>query len=443
MPEIRIHKSSLVEFLMFELPLGNKTIFSDIVLTLPSQLIVVEKNGDTLSAEVSDSTEFNFALTNPFKNEKESIHYLKNVFIKAVQDRVITLEKQGFGIIADLSGGYDSRGVLGGLSKITKNVDYFTFEYVWDESPWAQGIFEKMGSPGTYHKCSFKNVMDETEIGHLVYMTDGMVNYDTTSVSFNDLAYIKRTWPKKAGQFHGYGGEFIRRPFQYFSHSLFEMCNSHLYSALSIDHACKIIRINAQDYKKELTSYFNTYPEKAPQDQLRRFYYEYYFKSGAAIDNRERILSLVVNPFLSPPFLQAVFSRVPLKWISYNYYIKFMYEIDPRLTEYPIYNSSINLQSRLGIFGYEMVEWAFKFIIRTPTLFSVYNRLHKKKKTVKNTTLLEKFRLYYDSVSFSSKIFDRDVIESTLEEGDAKRRILTLLMYFKELEDRYKEKIVV
>ena len=71
MPEIRINKSSLVEFLMFEFPLGNKTIFSDIVLTLPSQLIVVEKKEDTLSVDVADSAEFNFALTNPFKNEKE------------------------------------------------------------------------------------------------------------------------------------------------------------------------------------------------------------------------------------------------------------------------------------------------------------------------------------------------------------------------------------
>ena len=95
--------------------------------------------------------------------------------------------------------------MLGGLSKTTKNVDYFTFEYVWDESPWAQGIFQKMGSPGRYHKCSFKNVMDETEISHLVYMTDGMVNYDTTSVSYNDLAYIKKAWPKKLASFMAMG----------------------------------------------------------------------------------------------------------------------------------------------------------------------------------------------------------------------------------------------
>jgi len=448
MPKIRINKSSLVEFLMFELPLGNKTIFSDIFLTLPSQLMVIQKTGDTLSMDVSDSTEFNFFLTNPFNNEKESIENLKDIFIKAVQDRVDTLEKHGYGIIADLSGGYDSRAVLAGLSKITKNVDYFTFEYVWNESSWAKGIFQQMGSPGMYHKCSFNNVMDETEFGHLVYMTDGTINYDTTSVCYKDLEYIKKNWPKKAGQFHGYGGEFIRRPFQYFSHSLTDVCDSRLYSALPIDLACKIIGINAHDYKKELTLYFNSYPEKSPEDQLRRFYYEYYFKSGAAIDNRERILSLVVSPFLSQSFLRAVFSRIPLTWIRYAYFIKFMYEVDPRTTNYPIYNSDINLQSKFGIFRYEIRERLNKFIARTPSLFSFYNNWFKKDTSNKGNELdhkaLEKFRLYYNSVSFSSTIFDRDVIESNLfiNKGDS-RRLLTLLIYFKEVEERFKEKIVV
>jgi hypothetical protein len=443
-PKIRINKSSLVEFLMFQFPLGNKTLFSDIFITLPSQMIVIQKNGDTLSIDVSSSADLNFVLKNPFNNEKESIEYIKDLFLKAVQNRVDTLEKQGYGIIADLSGRYDSRAVLAGLSKFTKNVEYFTFEYTQDESPWAKGIFQQLGSPGMYYKCSFNNVIDETEIGHLIYMTDGMINYKTTSGSYKDLEYIKKNWPRKAGQFHGYGGEFIRHPFQYFSNSLTEVCDSRLYSALSIDLACKIIRINCHDYKNELTVYFNTYPEKSPEDQLRRFYYEYFFRLGAGIDNRERILSWAVNPFLSPSFLRTVFSRIPLQWAGYNYFIKFMCALDPRLTKYPIYDSDINLQSRFGIFRYEIRERLNNFIIRTPSLFSLYKHPLRQKRTEKDTRLLEKFRFCYDSVSFSSTIFNREIIESNLfiNEGDTKR-LITLLIYFKELEDRFKEKIVV
>jgi hypothetical protein len=58
--------------------------------------------------------------------------------------------------------------------------------------------------------------------------------------------------------------------------------------------------------------------------------------------------------------------------------------------------------------------------------------------------LVKKFQYYYDNVSFSQRFFDREVIESNLLKNDHDtRRIVSLLIFFKELEARFKEKIEV
>lgn len=451
-PKIRLNKSSLAEFLMFQFPLGNKTLFFDVFILQPSQYIVIQKKPDDISIQVNDSAEFNFILKNKFKDERESIAYLKDEFIESVENRVATLEKHGYAIFADLSGGYDSRTVLAGLSKCTKNVDYFTNEYIRDESPWAEGIFKQLGSPGIYHKCSLKNGREEKEIGPLVYKTDGMINYATTSVCYNDLEYIKKNWPQKSSQFHGYGGEFTRHPFKIFFHSLETMCEAGIYSQLPVNDACNIIGIDPDEYKKELKSFFDAYPEKNPDDKLKRFYYEYYYKLGAGIDNRERILCWPVSPLKNLSSMHAIFTQIPLKWTGFNYFIKFMNDLDPRLKNTPIFNSNINLQSPVSIRAYEIRYRSEKLLIAllktyAPSILNFYQLKkydYRKKKSDHYYKSLEKFRHHYNSVSFSSKIFSRDLIESNLFKNESDTlNIVTLLIFFKEIEDRFKEKIIV
>jgi hypothetical protein len=447
MPKIRLNKSAMAEFLMFQFPLGNKTIFQEVFQLRPSQMIVVHKIPGNISVEVSGSADFDFTVYNPFQNEKESIDRLKDVFLECVSTRVDTLERDGYGIFADLSGGYDSRTVMAALSKYTKNVDYFTFEYSQDESPWAKGIFQKLGSPGLYHKCSFKNTLDETGIGSLVYMTDGLVNYSTTSVCFKDLEYIKKTWPERAVEFHGSAGEFIRHPFQIFHHSLFDGVNAGLYSQMPLEVACNIVRIDPEEYRKELKSYFDSYPEKDPEGQLRRFYYDYFNKLGSGVDNRERILYWALNPFWSLPFLRIVFSRIPLNWIGFNYFVEFMKAVDPRLVQSPLFNKGVNLQSKISIklfdIRYTYGNLLFTFLkTRMPFILSRYNPWVKKEDPSNKKLLLKRYHEYSNKVSFSSDIFDSHSIESELftNAGDI-NCLLTLLIYFKEIEDRFNGKI--
>jgi hypothetical protein len=449
-PKIRFNRSSLAEFLMFQCPLGNKTIFCDIFQLQPSKCMVLQKNPDGISIEVTDSTNFNCILTEPFKNKKESIDYLKNAFFESIENRVATLEKHGYAISAILRGGYDSRTVLAGLCKCTKNVDYFTNEYVRDESYQAEGIFKQFGSPGIYHKCSFENRVDMDEIGSLIYKTDGMINYVTTAVCYHDIEYIKKNWPQKSCLFNGYGGGFTRHPFKIFSDSLVAMCEAEIYSQFTSYDACSIVQLDPLEYKKELKSFFDTYPEKNPEDRLKRFYFECYYKLGTGIDNRERILCWPVSPLMNVSSMRAFFTRIPLEWTGFDYFIKFMKELDPRLTQTPIFDSNINLQSQTGIMWYEIRYRSEKVIVALlktymPSVLDFYH-LRKYNYRVEDaenySRSLEKFRNSYQRVSFSSKIFNRDFIEVNLFRNKFDTRyIVTLLIYFKEIENRFPGKI--
>ena len=141
---------------------------------------------------------------------------------ESIKNRVETLVSNEYKLIADLSGGFDSRIVFGALAKQAKNVDYFTFEYIQDESIIAQDLFEKLNSPGTYSKLKFKNELDDSKLSEVVFKTDGLANYYTSYVCYNDLNYLYNYIPKeKTARFGGLGGEFFRHPFQLFINDVF------------------------------------------------------------------------------------------------------------------------------------------------------------------------------------------------------------------------------
>ncbi|MDR9816995.1 MAG: hypothetical protein RJR34_09530 [Candidatus Methanoculleus thermohydrogenotrophicum] len=452
MPRIQFDKPALAEYLMFEYPLGNKTIFKDVYRLQASEFLIARIQGQSVMLDVQKSADFDFVLKNPFSSKEESIKFLKATFLESVENRVRTLKENGYAIIADLSGGYDTRAVIGGLSKFTSDVDYFTFEYIQDESPCANAVFRMLDSPGSYHKLSFSQGTNDHALGELVYRTDGLVNHYSTSVCYHDVEQLKRVAPRKSARFSGLGGEFIRHPYVDYYRSLLEICEKGLYSTLSLEIACQIVKLDPDDYKKRLGEYFDSYPEKTPQDRLKRLYYEYYHNYvGAAAEDRERIHFWTVQPLWSLPFSRAIFSRVPLNWVGYRYYRDFLYSINPTLIRAPIYNSNVSLESPFSMALHEAR-------CRTVTFFqafgkSRYARVYKtaytlfkdlRHQTITNgrrETLLQGFYRYYNGLSSASDIFEPSVIrESLFRMEGTPFRILTLMIYLTEVQHRYREK---
>lgn len=465
-----LNKVSIVEHLLFEYTLGNKTLFHDLLRLEPSQGLQVFYDANNVRYDLFTTANFNFCLAKPFDSKSESLDYLSEVFIASVRDRVESTKRRENNLIADLSGGFDTRAVLGGLSKISQDVSYFTLDLVTgDESAYARQAFDECGSPGSFHIVNPDRNRPFHEIPSLVYKTDGLVDYWTTSACYDDARALKNQAPSPAYRFLGFGGEFIRHPYIQFYDSLEATIEKGFYSIQPVKTLCKLVNFQVKDFQENLHSFVGGLPEKNPNDLLRRFYYQYYkHLVGDAGEERGRIYFWSMAPLWSLEFIKTIFERVPLSWVGYAYFTEFLRRIDPRLLKAPIYKKpDLDLSSYESVSNYdirnkkrlqkvvavarreEILRWMNrpKSIIKSifPFLYSYYisRRYPQQKSLVWEITNQEQERDFvlgvYKSIEFLNDFFVLDDISKI--DGTVLMRLTTLGMYISELEKRFPGKV--
>ena len=354
LPQIEPDFTGITEFLMLGFTLGDKTYFNNIHRLEPYQAIVIEDFKQLNSYKVINTCEISYnrkktGLTREFILEK-----LANQLLNDTKNRLNKLRECDYEINSDLSGGFDSRALIGSLSKFDKNIKYFTYEYIQDESIVAHKIFNELGKPGSYIKLKFDNVLNEDNITDLVYKVDGSVDYLTTSICYNDTCSVKSTLDqnKKFAHFGGYGGEFIRVPTKIFFKSVLYGFNNNIYSSITIDNAISVFN-SVSLTKDEITKYFNENYRYNKEGQLRRFFYEY-SKHPLAGEERERLFYWTTHPMWSKDWVKTIYEEVPLKWTGYKFFIEFMKKIDEKLLNVPIYKRhELDMTSQKSINDYE------------------------------------------------------------------------------------------
>jgi len=362
-PKISLDKHALVEYLMFEFPLGDKTIYKDIYKIGSSGMAEVEFTNEKIDFHKQKSTDFNFILSQPVKNKKEGLKLLSQAFDEAVKSRVEKLSNLNYHISADCSGGHDSRVILAGLSKYRKDVDYITFEYIRDESTVAKQVFEKLDAPGNYIKLNFRNEINNRYLEEQIFKTDGLSNYKTTSVCYQDTEkMIYKLGENPLARFIGFGGEFIRKPPVGFKGSIKKNIADGSFSRLTLKNACSIVGLEINEYLHNLDKYVCSYPEKQKDDLLKRWYFEFSINFViAAGEERGRIFSWIATPMWALEFVKLYANRLPSSYLGYKYFINFMRMLDTRLLEIPIFDTNINLESKKEVWWYDL-KYKYTFL---------------------------------------------------------------------------------
>jgi hypothetical protein len=444
---IRLRKSSIVDFITFGYFLGSKTFFDGVSKLYPSKIIEVKKTNN-YSIRLDNSNEFNFVLTESFNSKKQSIIKLKDVFLESTKCRVNHLKEARYNMICDLSGGYDSRTILGGLSKFTNEITYFNFKYIRDESPWAKAIFEKLESPGKFEKLSFDNPIDYFSLNRLVYKTDGLVNLYSTAICYSDIKYLFNKNPNITARFGGLAGEFIRHPLKSYYKSIYWGIENGLYSSIKPEFACKMVNLNYKDYKEETIEYLASYDEKSDSDKLKHFYFEYYQNMvGGGAEDRERLHFWSVHPLWSNNFMRTILNQIPLDWTGFHFYIDFMKQINMGLLEVPIYDSNINLRSCLSnkMFDINFRKESYKrknyliFREEMNTFYRLYINHLKSREEKKNYAIEPELEyLFRNNIKQTISFFDKTLLENSWYEfGGQYNQLLTFMIYYNELLSRY------
>jgi hypothetical protein len=452
--KIELDLTGIVEFLMLGFTFGEKTLFKNISRLEPFQAIIIEDFNRINNFQIINTCEISYNRKKNGLTKKYLLEKLSNQFIHDTKNRLNRLRENGYEINSDLSGGFDSRALIGALSKFDKDIKYFTYEYIQDESVEAQKIFNELGAPGKYIKLKFDNVLDVDSITELVYKTDGLVDYLTTSICYNDASSIKYHLDQdnKFAHFGGYGGEFIRVPTKIFFNSVYYGFRNRFYSSITMDNAISLFNSNLF-IKDEISDYFDKNYRYNKEGQLRKFFYEY-SKLPLAGEERERLFYWTVHPMWSKNWIRTIYEEVPLRWTGFKFYINFMKKIQEKLLSVPIYKrDDLNMTSQRSINNYEKknkrqlsIKTRIKHIIKyyLPFISVILDRLtNNSSYTKEDENVYNQFLKYYNKLEKVKPFFNLERISQNINYfGNNYNRLITLVMYFVEIEKRYSDKIV-
>lgn len=339
------NNNNIAEFLSLGYNLRERTLSSLVSKTQPATLLTFDtKNGPTLKVETIYKDDFK--ITNRYESKQEAVNDLVKLFLEGCASRVQYAEKNGYDIVNTMSGGFDSRTVLGGIEKSNVRYTNLTYEYIQDESQIAKGVIDTVESKSEYVKLSFKNTPDLYNVNY-VLNTDGRVNVFTNSVCYNDMLEVRKHFgDRNIMYFGGFGGEYIRHPrypdFISFDKSFCAQANTFFFTP-------KICGSKYESIRKNIINDFDL-DSQSKEVLFKDLYNEYYQNlvrcSG---EDRTRMFYYTVQPMMSKDFILAIRHRLPLNWTGFTFYGMFLSALDKRLLDVPIYGKPDTFLSKSGL----------------------------------------------------------------------------------------------
>lgn len=344
--DLSVSKDNLVETLTLDFNLKDHTIFEKIYQTMPAQEIKCKCFDGNIQVEVRNTYDHCFETKNRYKSKKEAARDLAEKFLKGCQDRVQYAKENGYDIVNTMSGGFDSRTVLGGVERFVDSSQKYTnitYEYKQDESIVAKKMLDTIGTKSTYIKFSYENKVDYHN-SRLSFITDGKINSYTNSICYNDLKYGYDNYfkNKRIMYFGGFGGEFIRHPF--FSSAWNKGNIGRRFFSPTLQEARDVVGL------KEVIDIFKSIDANNNEAYCRKFYSEYYtkFVRGAG-EERMRMFYHTAQPLMAKDFILSARNRLPLSWCGFGFYKLFLSYINPKLTEVAIWGNRPKIDSTLSI----------------------------------------------------------------------------------------------
>lgn len=456
MSELKIDKLFLTQYLMYEYAFGNSAIFKNILRMgeasyIEASLVHNAESRGPIQISTTQYAKLGFDYANTTFSRSEAIAELQNLLQKSMRDRINTCGLYGYDQMIDVSGGYDTRMVLGLYAISSPGGIFFTHKLVTgDESI----IADKLGKlfSREIQSISADHSMILSEAAEVIYKTDGLVNVWTSLTAWRDSEEKKKYVQGKYAVFMGFGGEFLRHPLQptLFSKSPETFARKGLVpSSLDIDWASAIVNVSPTEVRNHLLDYFNTYPEQSTSGKIRRMYHEYYHKLVLAGEDRTRRLFWTVQPMWTIDLYGTTIKKILLKFATYSFFRDIMAEIDPRMLKVPIFGSNVNLESVFSNWLQNVRTIIYKYL-RTIVLSSktLRKKLNKHRSANRDRESIDEIasmiRDVHSRLEYFQSVLSIKQIESFIADGYGTinyQRILSILLYLREIEKRFPSKI--
>jgi len=453
-PTIEFDRSTMAEFFMFGYNLGSKTLLRDVQRLGPASLIRKGIPADRLEVSCEELLPVNFDTTDPGLTREESIQRCAELYRDSLEARVRKVKDIGLNIVADLSGGFDTRTVFVGLCNtgvdFTCCTDHLAAR---SEAKIAQQLCDRYGKK--LLGFGARNPADDIPVmRRLTYLTDCMVNGRLTMSSYYDMAEREKALKFRYARFMGFGGEFIRHPFRLVTpcRGLSDMLAADAYTTdIKFKDAHHLVGLEESEFRENFRSEVARFPETNDEGRVKHLYFEYYNKMVNGGENRHRLFSWTVQPLWGRYLFSFEMQNIPSRWIGFGFFIEFMKRVDRRSLEFPIFGSRVNLKSKSSVALFRAKTSLRKrmvsnsYILQFKRLvFSGIARL-RRNKTRERRLEQEVLRAFQKS-SILSSYFDIGAVESFIQRYPRATQLYqlwTVVAYLEEFEKRFGDKILV
>jgi hypothetical protein len=445
---IEFDQIAMAEFLLYGYNLGQKTLVKGITRMNPASVLEAKYSDGQILVTEEALSPVNLKTIDLHLRRDEMIKRCVELYKESLSVRVRKTQERGLRIVADLSGGYDTRAIFGGLCQTGAPFISCTDTLITgDESRFARQLTDYYNKK--LSQFSAKHLVDDFSIlRDVTYLTDCAVNGWTAVSRYYDSLEREKSIAPPTASFMGFGGEFIRHPYRLKKHypNLIAVLMDAAYNENSLPplSVWAITRLNPEDFRKNLEREVARFPEQEERDKVKHLYFEYYNRLVNGGEDRHRRFSWTVQPLWGKNLLTFEIEHIPSKLISYKFFIDFLRILDRRLLKIPIHGSNATLDSRVGVGLYEVRMRVREMLIDDRYVFNLYKRTIRKLRHGKKYPLVveEVQRMCQDA--FVSRQFDVAAIERFLLQSPGTievYQLLTLMSYVAEVGRRFGQKV--
>lgn len=373
----KLSKFACAEFLLFGYPLGNKTLHENCFRLTPATLLIINSKKNTIRQ--TSVLEFNFERTNCEITQPDKI--VKSL-VKEFNNSISKRAKEHPKITLSLSGGLDSRAIMGSLDKL--NIDYQIKTYN-DYNKTAKNDIKVVKELTKEKKDQFKIInLQKTSQYHKEVLLGVKKGLNFSGMSFI-LDYFEKINEKKTSFWTGDGGDKVLtnlHPLRIIF-SKDDLLNYLLSEneIFNITEVCKLLNINKRQLKSHLKKHLNSYPEqKLRNKHLRFMIMERGFKWLFEGEDRNRYYFPSITPFYSTPFFKLAMEVPQSLKYDFELYENFLKEISPSITSIPNANWDFSIKSTYKIkflyFKQSMKSWLKLFVKYNSTKNSIKESYH-------------------------------------------------------------------
>ncbi len=440
---IAFDKSALMEYLLFEYALGERSLIEGIERLLPATVLMNCGATHALTKDQVLPLTFSSKIFDG-KQSRETIEDLKLLFLGGLRNRVEKTSSRT--PLISLSGGLDSRATLAGLASFGVAPKGITYDRPANaqEYEYTRKIADVFNVPLTH--LTLPEETDPEGYLKVVKMFDAALHIE--NAPFLDVQeQIMQREGTDAVYYTGlYGGEILR--------------SLHVTSGLASDDdlirflltepnqarydpekVSAMLTMPVEEIEQRLKTHLSTYSEKDPYSKYIHFNYETQYRWTRVGEDRNRCFFWTITPFQSHGFVNRAYA-IDDRDKDLLFFRHFLFALDPRTCLVDYYNLGMSLTSplRLRMYGLRekasrnsklrLLRWQMK---RLKEKGDVTRELNQKNEQLRELTLalLEASGLVKE---YFSPQATRDVL-STEADPHKIGRILTLFLYM-DLIDR-------